>query len=147
MSQRNQKAIKFQEFLAARQITCFADQETGNEINTVVFRANLDVGGQHLPLMLVTDDSIYTLLQVRVAAAVQDPTRPSVLAYINELNKTYKLFKYFIGTENELILACCLPATAERFEPELVSLSIDLILQHLQEEYPVIMRKLWAAES
>lgn len=144
---QNQKAIKFREFLTVNQITCFAEQETGNEINTVVFRASLDISGQQLPMMIMTDDSIYTLIQVRVAAAIPETTGQSLLNYVNELNKTYKLFKYFISAENELILACCLPATPGRFEPELISLSIDMLLQHLQEEYPVVMRKLWATEG
>jgi hypothetical protein len=35
----------------------------------------------------------------------------------------------------------------EQFEPQLVSLSLDSVLRHLTEEYPVIMRKIWTDES
>jgi len=46
----------------------------------------------------------------------------------------------------DLILDSCLPAVPEQFEPQLVSLSLDIILQHLTEEYPALMRTIWAGE-
>jgi hypothetical protein len=144
MQNDNAKARKFQEYLAANQITCFGAQEMNDELHTVIFRTNLEVGGQNLPVVLVTDDSLHTPLQVLVvSSAVQGANRHSVLTYVNELNRTYKSFKYFIGEDNDLILDVCLTVVPEQFEPQLVSLSLDIILRHLQEEYPVIMRKIW----
>ncbi|HWR09354.1 hypothetical protein [Sporomusa sp.] len=72
MQNDNAKARKFQEYLAANQITCFGAQEMNDELHTVIFRTNLEVGGQNLPVVLVTDDSLHTPLQVLVVpAAVQ----------------------------------------------------------------------------
>lgn len=145
MQNSNSKANKFQEFLTANQITCFGVQAMNDELHTVLFRTNLEVGGQQLPVMVVTDDSLHTPLQVRVVpAAIRDESSQSVLTYVNELNRTYKSFKYFISEDNALILDVCLTAVPEEFEPQLVSLTLDIILRHLTEEYPVIMRKIWA---
>lgn len=145
MQNSNIKANKFQEFLAANQITCFGVQAMNDEVHTILFRTSLEVGGQQLPVMFVTDDTLHAPLQVRVVpAAVQGTNNQGVLAYVNELNRTYKSFKYFIGEDNALILDVCLTAVPEQFEPQLVSLTLDVILRHLQEEYPVIMRKIWA---
>lgn len=147
MQTSNAKARKLQEFLAANQITCFVEQAMQDDIHTVIFRTNLEVGGQQLPVMVLTDDSLYALLQVRVVpAVVQGANSHSVLAYINELNRTYKSFKYFMSDDKALILDVCLTAGPEQFEPQLVSLSLDIILRHLREEYPGIMRKIWAEE-
>ena len=144
MQNNNVKAKKFQEFLVANQITCFGEQTMEDDIQTVIFRTNLEVGGQQLPVMLVTDDSLHTLLQVRVVPVLQDAGSHSVLAYINELNRTYKSFKYFLSEDKALILDVCLTGAPEQFEPQLVSLNLDIILRHLTAEYPVIMRKIWA---
>lgn len=148
MQNSNIKANKFQEFLTANQIACFGVQQMNDERHTVIFRTNLEIGGQQLPVMFVTDDTLHTPLQVRVApAAVRDGNSHSVLAYVNELNRTYKSFKYFISEDNALILDVCLTAVPEQFEPQLVSLTLDIILRHLTAEYPVMMREIWADQS
>ncbi len=145
MQNSNIKANKFQDFLTANQITCFGVQAINDELHTVIFRTNLEIGGQQLPVMFVTDDTLHTPLQVRVVPAVaQEASSPGLFAYINELNRTYKSFKYFISEDDALILDVCLTAVPEQFEPQLVSLTLDVILRHLQDEYPVLMRKIWA---
>ncbi|SDF31586.1 YbjN domain-containing protein [Sporomusa acidovorans] len=145
MQNSNMKADKFQEFLDSHQITCFGREEKNDDLHTVIFRTNLGVGGQQLPVVLVTDDSLHTLLQVRVVpAAVQGVNSQTVLFYVNELNRTYKSFKYFISEDNALILDVCLTAASEQCEPQLVSLGLDIMLRHLQEEYPALMRVIWA---
>ena len=145
MQNSNIKANKFQDFLTAGQITCFGVQAMNDDLHTVIFRTNLEIGGQQLPVMFVTDDTLHTPLQVRVVpAVVQGPDSQSVLSYVNVLNRTYKSFKYFISEDDALILDVCLTAVPEQFEPQLVSLTLDVILRHLQDEYPVLMRKIWA---
>lgn len=148
MQNGNVKARKLQEFLEDNQFNCFGVQEMDDEMHTVIFHTNLEVGGQQLPVRLVTDDGLHTPLQVRVVpAALHSTNSRRVLEYINELNRTYKSFKYFIGPDNALILDVCLTAVPEQFELLLVSLSLDMILRHLTEEYPVIMRKIWVEEA
>lgn len=144
----NEKAKTFQQFLETNQINCFAVHEVADEAHTVIFRTQLEVGGQQLPVILITDDSLYTLLQVRVVAAAVKGANDLVLQeYVNTLNRTYKAFKYYLSETNDLILDSCLPAVPEQFEPQLVSLILDIILRHLTEEYPALMRTIWAGET
>lgn len=145
MQNSSTKASKFQEFLTANQITCFGVQEMQDEAHTVLFRTNLELEGQKLPVIVVVDEGLYTTLQVQVTSgAIRKENSQAVHRYVNELNQTYKSFKYFISEDNSLILDVCLIAAPEQFEPQLVSLLLDILLRHLTEEYPVIMRNIWA---
>lgn len=64
------KAAKFDEFLSSNNINCFSKEEIDNEMHSIVYRAHMEVSSQNLPTMIVLDDSIYTMIQVRVAAGV-----------------------------------------------------------------------------
>jgi hypothetical protein len=82
------KAAKFDAFLAENKITCFNKEEVKNDLHTVVYRAHMEVSGQMLPTMVVADDSIYTMIQVRVAASVvNEGNKQAVLEHINANTK------------------------------------------------------------
>ena len=66
----NAKATKFNAFLQENNINCFQAQEVANEMHSVLYRSFMEVNGQNLPTMVVVDDSIYVMVQVRVAGAV-----------------------------------------------------------------------------
>ncbi len=139
------KAANFDKFLAENKITCFAKEEVKNDLHTVVYRAHMEVSGQMLPTMVVTDDSIYTMIQVRVAAAViNDDNKKAVLEHINALNGKFKVFKYYISDNGDICLDSCLTDTEESFDPRLIHTVIDVILRHLTEEYPNLMSLVWA---
>ena len=127
------KAEKFDKFLEENKITCFSKEEVKNDLHTVVYRAHMEVSGQMLPTMVVADDSIYTMIQVRVAASV-----------VNEGNKQAVLFKYYVADNGDICLDSCLTDTEESFDPRLVHTVIDVILRHLTEEYPNLMSLVWA---
>lgn len=141
----NVKANKFNEFLNANNITCFNAQAIENEMHSVLYRSFMEVNGQNLPTMVVVDDSIYVMVQVRVAGAViKEGNRAAVMEHINALNEKYKVFKYYINEAGDIVIESCIPSTDEDFVPGLVHAVIDVILKHLQEEYPVIMKNVWA---
>lgn len=138
------KAGKFDEFLSSNNINCFAKEEIGNEMHSIVYRAHMEVSGQNLPTMVVLDDSIYTMIQVRVAVGVVNTgNRENVLGHLNELNKKYKVFKYYEGRYGDICLDSCITTTDEWFEAPVIHTVIDVILKHLVEEYPVLMGKVW----
>lgn len=138
------KAEKFESFLSENKITCFAKEAIENEMHSVVYRAHMEVSGQNLPTMVVVDDSIYTMVQVRVAAGVlNDGNRAGVLEHLNELNKKYKVFKYYEGDNGDICLDSCITTTDDGFEPSIIHTVIDVILKHLTEEYPNLMSKVW----
>ena len=65
----NNRAEAFKKFLEEKNINSFQVNEfKNNEFNTVVFRSNLDIKGQKLPVLVILDDSIYGMIRVFVAA-------------------------------------------------------------------------------
>lgn len=141
----NTKAEKFNKFLEEKNITCFQTQEVEGDMHPVVYRSFMEVNGQNLPTMLVIDDSIYVMLQVRVGAGlVKDANKAAVLEHLNALNENFKVFKYYVAGNGDVVIESCIPTTDEEFVPEMVHAVIDVVLKHLNEEYPKLMKVVWA---
>ena len=141
----NLKATKFTNFINERNINVFQMQEIDGDMHPVVYRSAMEVGGQNLPTMLVIDESIYVMLQVRVGAGlVKDSNRAAVMAHMNSLNENYKVFKYYANENGDIVIESCIPTSDEEFMPELVHAVIDVVLKHLNEEYPKLMKTVWS---
>ena len=141
----NIKATKFTNFINERNINVFQMQEIDGDMHPVVYRSAMEVGGQNLPTMLVIDDSIYVMLQVRVGAGlVKESNKAAVMEHMNSLNENYKVFKYYANENGDIVIESCIPTTDEEFMPELVHAVIDVVLKHLNEEYPKLMKTVWS---
>ena len=141
----NLKATKFTNFINERNINVFQMQEIDGDMHPVVYRSAMEVGGQNLPTMLVIDDSIYVMLQVRVGAGlVKEGNKAAVMEHMNSLNENYKVFKYYANENGDIVIESCIPTTDEEFMPELVHAVIDVVLKHLNEEYPKLMKTVWS---
>lgn len=142
------KAEKFDKFLEEKEIKCFQKEEIKDQLNTVIYRSFMEVEGQNLPIIVITDSSIYTMVRVQVAAKLaKEHNTGEILEYINELNRQFKVFKYFVTDNGDLCLDSCIVTDVETFNSEIVYTVIDVILKHLVEFYPAIMRKIWAEEK
>ena len=140
------KVEKFDAFLAEKEIPWFEKLEQKDELNTVLYRGNIEAAGQNFPVLVVLDDSIFTLVRTVITpAAVKEERRAEVTALLNELNGSYKIFKYYIDpNDNRIYMDISVPATAENFDEELVLYIISQVaLPHLEEFYPSIMDKIW----
>ena len=141
----NLKATKFTNFINERNINVFQMQEIDGDMHPVVYRSAMEVGGQNLPTMLVIDDSIFVMLQVRVGAGlVKESNKAAVMEHMNSLNENYKVFKYYANENGDIVIESCIPTTDEEFMPELVHAVIDVVLKHLNEEYPKLMKTVWS---
>ena len=141
----NLKAQKFTNFINERNINVFQMQELDGDMHPVVYRSAMEVGGQNLPTMLVIDESIYVMLQVRVGAGlVKESNRAAVMEHMNSLNENYKVFKYYANENGDIVIESCIPTTDEEFMPELVHAVIDVVLKHLNAEYPKLMKTVWS---
>ena len=141
----NLKAQKFTNFINERNINVFQMQEIDGDMHPVVYRSAMEVGGQNLPTMLVIDESIYVMLQVRVGAGlVKESNRAAVMEHMNSLNENYKVFKYYANENGDIVIESCIPTTDEEFMPELVHAVIDVVLKHLNAEYPKLMKTVWS---
>ncbi len=148
----NIKAQKFTDFLKANNLNMFQIQEVENEMHPVVYRSAMEVNGQNLPTMLVIDDSIFVMVQVRVGGQlVKDNNKVAVLEHLNKLNEQFKVFKYYVDEEGSIVIESCIPTTDNEFVPDMVHAVIRIILEHLQGangqpgEFQNIMKTVWGA--
>lgn len=142
----NIKAEKFNKFAEQNMPGIFQIQEIPNhELHAVVFNTAMEVDKQNLPFMMVIDDSIYVMFQVRLAnAVVNDKNRVALLEHLNTLNDTYKVFKYYIDENGSIIIESVIPSTDNEFVPEMVHAVVNVVYTHLQEEYKNIMKIVWS---
>ncbi len=147
----NKKAEAYKEFLEAANIKWGEVTEIQEDVpeeqkmHPVVYRSAIGVNGQNLPTMLVIDDSIYVMLQVRVGAGlVKEENKEAVLDHINKLNESFKVFKYYADEAGNIILESCIPSTDDQFVPQMIHAVIDVLANHLNDEYPKLMKTVWA---
>jgi len=141
----NKKAEKFSERLKElKEDQQFQIEEIKDELQTVVYRSSLEVGGQRLPVVVIIDQSIFVIVRIVVAnnCLTEKSPRAKLEHYINELNGAYKIFKYYIR-ENTLVLDMSLPAAETGFEPDLIRAALDLAIKHLGETFPATMEVVW----
>ncbi|MDR2007122.1 MAG: YbjN domain-containing protein [Acidaminococcales bacterium] len=140
----NPKAEKFREFLTESKINFFGAETVGGEALTVLFRTTLNVHRQQLPLIFFTDTSIYTMIRILIIPAVMNNNnRTKVIEYLNELNSKYKIFKYSVTGDGDIVLDISLPCLPEFFDPRLVMTAIELAVNHLTEIFFEFMRRVW----
>lgn len=140
----NAKTIKMKEFLEANKIECFDLQKMADEQQTAIFRSRMQIQGQTLPFAILIDISVYTLLQVQLAAGVVKGEKFNQLAaYLNEMNNNYRLFKFVALPNGDLVLNACITAKDGNFDPELINAILGETLKFLENEYPQIMGKVW----
>ncbi|CQR74495.1 hypothetical protein SOV_26030 [Sporomusa ovata DSM 2662] len=140
----NTKTIKMREFLEVNKIECFELQKMEDEQQTAIFRSRMQVKGQTLPLAILIDTSVYTLLQVQIAPEVIKEDKFLQLAsFLNEMNNKYRLFKFVVSPDGDLLLNACLTAKDSNFDPALINAILGETLKFLESEYPRIMSKVW----
>ena len=140
----NMKSKKFQSYLDSNDLKFFQQNVTHDEADTVVFQSNIQVEGQTLPVGIITDDTIYTIIRVQIGTGlVKEENKAKLNEYLNSLNRSYKVFKYVVAEDGSVFLDACLPSTGGGFDPEVVRVILDVIVDHLTQEYKNIMKSAW----
>ncbi len=140
----NLKADKFEQYTKDKNMDFFIKKELHDEAGTVVFQSNLKVEGQTVPVGIITDNTIYTIVRVQVGSGlVKDSNKAKFLEYLNGLNRSYKVFKYVASEDGSVFLDACLPSTNDSFDPEIVRVVLDVVVDHLNSEYKNIMKQAW----
>lgn len=141
----NKRAENFEKFLKDKSIECFqVDEIKDDNLDTVIFRSSLSVNGQQLPTLVILDNSIYGMIRILVAPKSLNKENESELRIaINELNRTYKSFKYYFDNEDNLVLDCCILQGDLEQEGNIIYTMFDVILKHLENEYKNIMQLIW----
>ena len=144
MENVNVKTTKLKDFLEENKIECFQIEERNDENETAVFRSLMQVKGQTLPFAVLIDKSVYALLQVQLAPAIiKGDVLSKVAAYLNEMNNNYRVFKFVVTNEGDLLLNACVVSKDDNFDPALVNAIIAETVKFLEGEYASIMAKIW----
>ena len=138
----NKKAELFKQYLEERKIDSFLiDDDKQDELHTVIFRSHIDIQGSKLPTIVVLDDSIYGMIRLLVASnAVHDGNEAAVLKFINNYNKLFKSFKYYIDDDGDLIMDICLLLKDDEADGEMIYAMFNVIIDHLTESYQDIIK-------
>ena len=59
----NKKAEKFEKMLKENKIECFQKEEIKDELHTVLYRSFMEIEGLQLPVVVILDDSIYSIFR------------------------------------------------------------------------------------
>ena len=140
----NAKTAKLKDFFAENKIECFQVEERNDENETAVFHSLMQVKGQTLPFAILLDKSVYGLLQVRLAPEIiKGDVLAKVANYLNEMNNNYRVFKFVVTNEGDLLLNACIVSKDDAFDPALVNAIIGETVKFLEAEYATIMAKVW----
>ncbi|MBQ7515899.1 MAG: histidine kinase [Schwartzia sp.] len=132
----NRKAQLFQNLVDKMpQDDVFLVETMEDDFHTTLFRSQLEIrDGLFRPMVVIIDDSIYTMIRVWAAGkAVNDANRAVLKEYLNQMNRHYKVFKYYDNEDGDIVVDACLAADERHFDPEMVATVIDVVMQHLQE--------------
>lgn len=141
----NQKAERLQAYFAEKNLNFFQVQEMTDEFNTVLFRSNIEIQKQVLPTVIVTDDTIWTIIRTQiVAGAVTADKKAAVNEFLNDLNMKYKLFKFYATDSGDINIDICAPTIPSNFDPEMIRSLIQIEVEQLEELYLKIMELVWA---
>lgn len=134
----NEKASAFVKFVGGMPgEDGFNVEEVGDEFHTALLRTRLEIGdGCNVPLMVLLDDTIYSLVRVWAAhAVVTEGNRIMLLQYMNQMNGTFKTFKYYDSEDGDVVIDVVVPVTAKFFDPKMIITMIEELQQHLHDTY------------
>ena len=140
----NKKADSFEKYLKDNNLNFFTRFDKGDENQTVLFRSNIQVEGQQLPVNVITDRTNYTIIRVFVRQHnIKENNRADFESFMNQMNRSYKVFKYAATDDGDLFLDACMPSTQESFDPKVVRIVLDVVVDHLNHEYKKVMQLAW----
>ena len=143
---QNTKALDFQEFLMENNIGVFSSETLDDDYNTVIFRSKIETHGQLLPMAIIIDMSIFTVIRTQIVTGVDRARWPQLKDYLNSLNRRFKIFKYYLRDDGTIILDVCLPYVDESFDSKMIQLMLSVIVQHLEAVYQDIMAEVWGKD-
>lgn len=128
-------------------INVFSTESIDDEYSTVIFRSRIETRGQILPMAILIDTSIFTVIRTQIITGLTEDKQLRIKEYLNLLNMQYKIFKYYLKDDGTVYLDVCLPFADETFDSKMVQLMLSVLVQHLDAVYEEIMAQVWAKEE
>lgn len=145
MAELNQKAESFKHFVEKKDPKAFVvDPIKDDPFHTVVFWSHMDVDGTPLQLIVVLDDSAFGVIRVLLAPkALKEGNKEALLSLLNEYNRTYKAFKFYLDKEESLIMDTCVIFREPQVDGNMMYGLFQMISKELNEKYKDIMKTIW----
>lgn len=143
----NEKALLFQEFLMDSNINVFSTESVDDEYSTVIFRSRVETKGQILPMAILIDTSVFTVIRTQIVTGLSAAKQPRIKDYLNKLNMNYKIFKYYLKDDGTVYLDICLPFVDETFDSKMIQLMLSVLVQHLESVYEDFMAQVWGKDD
>jgi len=118
----NPKALLFDKFLKDEEITSFERKDFDDEDGTVVYRSYIKSPLWDMPLFVILDNSIYSVIRLVLGPEKVTAQNMNALnALINRDNATYKNYKLYIDEQDSsLYLDCVYMSSIVDYVPEAV---------------------------
>lgn len=139
----NAKAKAFQAFLEEQNIEAFTVETIDDEQKTILFRSNMEVSGQILPMAVIIDQSVFTIIRLELFHGFDMERKGEMTEYLNAVNSEFKMFKYYLREDGLIYIDLCLPYVDETFDPKMIQLMLNVLTQHLSVTYKTFMAKVW----
>lgn len=129
----NAKSVEFEKFLKEEEIDCFEKKDFQDEEGTVVYRSYVQSPIGNMPIFVILDNSVYSVLRLVVGPeVVTSENTADINRLINRENARYKHFKLYIDEDdNTVYLDCVAMNTAEHFEPGLIYALMSQIVEYI----------------
>ena len=138
----NIKAQKFDRYLKTNDLNFF---EMIDEEDAVIFRTELPICGQEMVTVIVFDDSVYNMLQIKVVGEISNPRKKDMLLeFVNEVNAKYKHEKYFITEKNSIQYTATYLSDEEYFDSEMMKIMLGNAMRNIEEQYSKFMKIMWS---
>ena len=138
------KANKFQSFLQENKIDVFQLEQLKDDFNTAIFRSRVEAKGQVMPMAILIDDSVFTIIRTQVATGIGADKKERIQDYLNRLNTEYKIFKYYLREDGSVYLDICIPFVDDSFDSKMIQLMLSVLVEHLTAVYEDFMATIWA---
>lgn len=133
----NERSRLFQAFLEREELNFFEVKEFDDAVNTVMFRSYIQTSVGQVPLVVILDNSIYSIVRVTLGYDVVTPENEYAISrFIQEINSKYKSFKLYIESDDHSVyLDCVYMSTVESFEPELLYVLMSQLVEFIPEAH------------
>ena len=131
----NPKSLLFDKFLKEEEIISFERKDFDDEDGTVVYRSYIKSPLWDMPLFVILDNSIYSVVRLVLGPEKVTAQNMNALnALINRDNATYKNYKLYIDEQDSsLYLDCVYMRGDDAFEPALMYALMSSIVDYIPE--------------
>ena len=131
----NPKSLLFDKFLKEEEIISFERKDFDDEDGTVVYRSYIKSPLWDMPLFVILDNSIYSVVRLVLGPEKVTAQNMNALnALINRDNATYKNYKLYIDEQDSsLYLDCVYMCGDDACEPALMYALMSSIVDYIPE--------------